>query len=245
MYSLIKKIYKLIKMGRSCFFNPREINFPGSLPISDKLSKLVEGGCVWITVGSNSKPMPVCRSVSTYSYKTSSTNEKLIVDSIDYENSIFDGTGERCIVFRDPSIPAEDHIYSWCVTTDGYMRETEGYGISGEVLDIQVVSPDGERDISQVLSSLTPGRKIHLEVDEIPPVSQLPYTPSLLPDDDTSDVNAYWLEVDFVQDGLIALREPQYKKENHVYFWFLRTDGIIVQCDVFEPLFKVKDLYVF
>lgn len=127
-------------MGRSPFFNPGQINFPKSLPVSDKLSKLVKGDYVWLMIGMNSKPMSVCRTVSTYSYLTSSTNIRLIVDSINYEKNIFDGTEVRCIVFRDPDIPPDNHMYSWCITTDGYMRETEHFGISEEVIDIRVVS---------------------------------------------------------------------------------------------------------
>lgn len=232
-------------MGRSPFFNCRKIEFPERLSIADKLSKLAKGDYVWITVGSCSEQRPVGRTPSTYGLKTSSYDAKLVVDSVDYCSGFFDEFKEKCIVFREPQIPIDDHIYDWCVTTDGYEREPEHFGITGEVIDIQVVSQDAEKDISQVLSLLTVKRAIRFKIEKIPSVFQLPHIPSLLPEQHTSDIDAHYFVIDFIEDGLIHLRDAMLKKENHVCSWFLRTDGIIIQCDVFEPLYKITNLCVY
>jgi len=128
-------------MGRSLNFNfSKDVESPGNLTTSQELSKLVVGQIVELKIGSHMQQIrKVCRSVSTYCYEPSSTNVRLIVDNIDYcEN--FHQLQLRCIVFRDINILPDDHIYSWCVTTDGYERETENYGISGEVLSVNVIN---------------------------------------------------------------------------------------------------------
>jgi hypothetical protein len=186
---------------------------------------------------------PLCRTPSTYGYHTSNFSTKnavpteFVVDSIDYESYFFQEKNVRCIALRNPNIPEDSHFYDYVLTTDGYVRECECFGLTGMVVDsIEILPFD--------FNSIVPGMRVCFDVEEIPPRYSLPYTPSLLPEDHTSDVTAKCLEVDSIHNGLIALREPQFNKENHVYFWFLGTDGIIVQCDVYDPLFKVTNVRV-
>jgi len=231
-------------MVRSFDFDfDQDVTSPGNLTTSGALSQLTEGQLVELVIGPNTKPMPVCRTVSTYYYEPSSTNVRLIVDHINYDKK-FGRLGLRCIVFRDPRISLENHIYSWCVTTDGYERETEHYGISGEVLSVKVVDDATDvKDVPTTLSSLQPGNKVKLYVDEIPQVNSLPYTPSIEWPDSGSAIDEI-LVVDWIRDGMIALRAPEIPQDSHVYLWYLRTDGVIVQCDVYEPLYEVTRVFV-
>lgn len=229
-------------MGRSFDFDfDKDVKFPCILPSSDILSKLVKGQLVTLTIGPKTKDVSLCRSVSTYYYQSSSTKVVLVVDDIDYCKE-FNKYNFRCIVFRDPKIAPENHIYAWCVTTDGFERETEHYGISGEILDVNIVGNTTD-SIQSTISALSPGKLIKLETKEIPQEYSLPYTPSILPEDSTSDIHSI-LVVDWIRDGLIALREPSIPPENHVYFWYLRTDGIIVECDIYEPLYKLTNITI-
>lgn len=231
-------------MGRSFDFDfDQDVTSPGNLTTSGALSQLTEGQLVELVIGPNTKPMPVCRTPSTYYYEPSSTNVRLIVDHINYDEN-FSRLGLRCIVFRDPSIPLDEHIYSWCVTTDGYERETEHYGISGEVLSVKVVDETHDtEDVATTLSALRPGNKVKLYGDEIPQIHSLPYTPSIVWPDSGSDIDSV-LVVDWIRDDMIALRDPEIPQDSHVYLWYLRTDGVVVQCDVYEPLYEVTRVVV-
>lgn len=125
-------------MGRSLYFNfDQDVTSPGNLSSSEALSQLVTGQIVELKIDFITKPT-VHRQVSTYYYESSSANVQLVVEDIDYCKD-FNRLGLRCIVFRDLSISPENHIYSWCVTTDGYKRETEHYGISGKILSVKIV----------------------------------------------------------------------------------------------------------
>lgn len=234
--------------------------FPASLAVSQTLLMLAVGQHVKIVFKNvndvkddkedkddNECSFPVCRTPSTYGYRTSSFGTyddthnliptEFVVDCIDYDSSFFQGKNVRCIALRNPNIPEDSHFYNYVLTTDGYLRECECFGLTGQIVDTIEILPFN-------FNSIVPGMRVCFDVEEIPPRYSLPYTPSLLPEDHTSDVTAKCLEVDYIHNGLIALREPQFNKENHVYFWFLRTDGIIVQCDVYEPLFKVTNVCV-
>lgn len=225
-------------MGRSFAFDfDQDVTSPGRLSSSDALSQLVEGQLVELDIGPKTQPMPVCRTPSIYYCTPSDNTVRLLVECIDYCKD-FNRLGLRCIVFRDPTVPPESHIYSWCVTTDGYERETEHYGISGEVLSVKVVDENTPPNFKSTLLSLGPGQLIKLYTEEIPQVHSLPYTPSIAWPDSGSDIDEI-LVVDWVRDGMIALREPSIPLDSHVYLWYLCTDGVIVQCDVYEPLFKV------
>ncbi len=230
-------------MGRSFFFDfDQDVIFPDHLPSSLKLSQLQKGQYVKLTIGQNSKPMPLCRTVSTYEYNTSSTNTTLFVDDINYCSS-FNKKNIRCIVFRDPSISPENHIYSWCVTTDGYERETEHYGVSGEVLDVEIIEDLSlESDpISNAISTLCPGN--HVKLDTRAFNNDVSFDKASLPKGmSISNVNTL-LVVDWISDGMISLRDPKIPIENHINVWFLTTNGLIVD-SICEPLYKVISINV-
>ena len=134
-------------MGRSPLFEFKKyVEFLEELSSSDELTGLLVGQHVILNINSytttpvqRSQPMTLCRSISTYDKYTSSTQTTLVVDHIDFDTD-FNEHGIRCIVLRDPDISIENHMYAWCVTTDGYLREIEHYGIIGKVLDVEIMN---------------------------------------------------------------------------------------------------------
>jgi hypothetical protein len=150
-------------MGRSPSHTIKKVKRPNSLHSSVKVSKLSKGQTIKLftvpnndtmtdtsspnndtmtdTSSPNNHTMPpvLFRCVSTYGQETSSTNDTLIVDNINFDTD-FNEHGIRCIVLRNPDISIENHMYAWCVTTDGYLREIEHYGIIGKVLDVEIMN---------------------------------------------------------------------------------------------------------
>lgn len=127
-------------MGRSPFFNfDTDVEFRKNIPESShKLKQLKTGQRVRITY-TEPEILRLYRCVSTYDYETSSIDSKeLIIDDCNYDES-FNKYGIRCIALRDTSIPIENHMYSWFITDDGFIRECEGYGIMYEVIDVEIL----------------------------------------------------------------------------------------------------------
>jgi hypothetical protein len=118
-------------MGRSLTFTLDDIYYPKPLPSSYDLSKLKVGENIKICYEKEKiDEAPVLqRSVSCYRKNPSyiSVNSIYIVESIDYQENLKNNI--RAIVVRDINISEEQHIYSWCITTDGYIREIEHFGI--------------------------------------------------------------------------------------------------------------------
>jgi hypothetical protein len=135
-------------MGRSPnFVFNRDVEFPVHRDTAPIISELVPGQQVRLAVDNfftSSEDDPyvphfVTRTVSTYNFTPSPVEGVvLVVDNIDCDEN-FVSRGLRCIAFRDPMIPKHEHIYAWVVTTDGYVRETEHYGISGFISSIVLV----------------------------------------------------------------------------------------------------------
>jgi hypothetical protein len=128
-------------MGVSPFFNfDEDVEFPEHRPESSKkLNGLTNGQRISITFKDPEEQMRLYRCVSTYDYQISSPNSHaLAVDDCNY-NEKFNKYGIRCIALRDVSIPIENHMYSWFITTDGYIRECESYGIMYEVVDVMIL----------------------------------------------------------------------------------------------------------
>mgnify|MGYP003350938062 FL=1 len=60
------------------------------------------------------------------------------MDSDDYAPGLSE-INLRAIGLRDPRIPTKDHITGWVITTDGYIRETEHFGILHRLNDIEIL----------------------------------------------------------------------------------------------------------
>ncbi len=124
-------------MGRSPFFSFSKVAFPAERPESAAtLETLQKGQRVRIRVQQSSRAH---RSPSNYGYATSSLYApELIVDHIDIEPELA-AYGVRAIAFRDARISGADHKYIWYVTTDGYVRECEHFGIMHMIESIELL----------------------------------------------------------------------------------------------------------
>ena len=90
---------------------------------------------------------PLARCPSNYGYEESSidSSKLYVVDNENCDPTLFAKTGLRAIALRDLSIPENNHIATWLVTTDGYVRENEEYGIIGYITSI-AISDNGDVD---------------------------------------------------------------------------------------------------
>jgi len=133
-------------MGRSPVFTIGQINCPPvePSPVLDMLASVKSGQKVKITLQEH-KPdhyqkFGIPRSVSVYEYTPSqiSSSIEYVVDSDDYAPGLSE-INLRAIGLRDPRIPTKDHITGWVITTDGYIRETEHFGILHRLNDIEIL----------------------------------------------------------------------------------------------------------
>ena len=131
-------------MGRSPFFTINQIYQPPveqsdeNLKIIQTLSTLVEGQRVRFTC------VPVyyglTRTISVYEYTPSNISHDIVYDvvSTNFEPALAD-INLTAIALKDPAIISSQHIIGWVLTTDGYIRETEGYGIKYKLNSIEIV----------------------------------------------------------------------------------------------------------
>lgn len=128
-------------MGRSPLFNVDTVEFPDKKPAcAVVLADLQPGQRVRLVCDPDSEySMRAHRTASNYGYATSSYYDtELIVDNINVDPAL-NKHGVRAIAFREPSISKDDHYYMWYVTTDGYVRECEHYGIMQMLATVEVI----------------------------------------------------------------------------------------------------------
>ena len=134
-------------MGRSPFFTLNDIPLMKPTDASDALKKLQPGQTIKFRLStpkySHENPFPMLpRSVSTYDYIPSRVSQNItyIVEHVDYITSLSE-IGLRVIALIDSKhhSPSE-HMYAWYVTTDGYIRECEHFGLLYSIESIEVIS---------------------------------------------------------------------------------------------------------
>ena len=127
-------------MGRSFSFNVDSVEFPAEKPAcAAQLETLQPGQRVRITCDHDAPASQrVHRSPSSYGCTTSSFTRDLVVDDINVDPAL-NKHGVRAIAFRNPTIPKDEHFYTWYVTTDGYVRECEHYGIMKVIASVKVL----------------------------------------------------------------------------------------------------------
>ena len=128
-------------MGRSPHFTLSQVELPHPTSASDALKELTVGKRVGFTFGHcvDDSGLPVvCRSISTYAYIPSAISNNITyeVTSIDAIPA-FAQLGLRVISLIDvhhsnPSM----HMDGWYITTDGYVRECEHFGITATVTSV-------------------------------------------------------------------------------------------------------------
>ena len=128
-------------MGRSFSFDVYKVEYPAVKPACAAiLETLQPGQRVRLTIDMESPySNRVHRTPSTYSCATSQIGaQELVIDEIDIDPSL-NAHGVRALALRDPSIPKEAHMYEWFITTDGYVRECEHYGIMSVLETIELL----------------------------------------------------------------------------------------------------------
>ena len=130
-------------MGRSPHFTLSQVELPHPTSASDALKKLTVGQRVRFTFGQHideSGWSGIARAISTYEYSPSAVSNYITyeVTSIDAIPA-FAQLGLRVISLIDvhhsnPSM----HMDGWYITTDGYVRECEHFGIMATVTSVIV-----------------------------------------------------------------------------------------------------------
>jgi hypothetical protein len=124
-------------MGRSLHFSYSEIELPYQSPASEKIQQLQTGQKIKLIISSFNTKI-IRRSVSNYGFKTSNIYKELIIDSNDSDINLHP-FGLRSILLRDSSLEYASQFYEWILTSDGYIRESEHYGILYIVNDIEIL----------------------------------------------------------------------------------------------------------
>lgn len=126
-------------MGRSPFFTLSQVELPPPTDASEALTELKVGQFVQFSFGKycpNTSGLPgVYRAISTYEYTPSAVSSILTyqITSIDVIPA-FHELGIRVISLIDVNhTNPKMHMDGWYITTDGYVRECEHFGIQGLV----------------------------------------------------------------------------------------------------------------
>ena len=126
-------------MGRSFGFELGNVTLPERSSAAEEISKLRVGQQITIKTGDYERQDKLCRSPSNYGRETSSVSAvRLVVEDIDCCSEL-EKIGLRAIALRDISIDEENHFNIWYMTTDGYIRECEEYGIQLVVTEITIL----------------------------------------------------------------------------------------------------------
>jgi hypothetical protein len=128
-------------MGRGFNFSYSKIHLPPTNgDFGETILQLVEGDNVFnLRIQRDElERCPVARCPSNYGYKESFISQDItyVVDSTNFDWRLFEETGLRGVVLRDVLIPIDSHIATWIVTTDGFLRESEEFGIIGQIVSI-------------------------------------------------------------------------------------------------------------
>jgi hypothetical protein len=131
-------------MGRSPFFTLSQVELSSPTSASDALNDLKVGQLVRFSFGQYIDVTGfsgIHRSISTYQYSPSAVSNNITyeVTSIDAIPA-FDELGLRVISLidinhHDPKM----HMNGWYITTDGYVRECEHFGIQFIINDVFVL----------------------------------------------------------------------------------------------------------
>lgn len=131
-------------MGRSPFFTLSDVPTHSATTTSEIIKSLKKGQKIRMNLTNFQSDKSGCnihRSISTYSYEPSAlrSGKTYVVQEIDYI-PVFNQINLRVIALIDSHHPhPENHMYGWYVTTDGYIRECEHFGIMKVVESIEIL----------------------------------------------------------------------------------------------------------
>ena len=131
-------------MGRSPYFSVSHIEQPQPVQSANVLQQLKVEDRVQITFSNpnNDIEPPIYRAVSTYYLQPSELSSRITyrVSDINYHPE-FEQIGLRVITLIDVSHPdPSNHIDAWVVTTDGYIRECEHFGLMYKIDSVSNIS---------------------------------------------------------------------------------------------------------
>ncbi len=133
-------------MGRSPFFSLNQICRPfvgqslENLMLLESLRSLKQGQKIKISFVGVPSHFGLPRSISVYEYTPSAVTSDVVYDvtSSDYEPALGE-IGLSAIALRDQRIPEAEHITGWIITSDGYIRETEHFGVLYRLSGIEIL----------------------------------------------------------------------------------------------------------
>ena len=131
-------------MGLGFNFSYDNIPKPQSIGLDLALltqSKFVSNLSIQFGIMNNEFTLPLLRRCpSNYGYQESLIMHNIVyvVDNDNCDTTLFAKTDLRAIALRDTTIPKDDHIATWVITTDGYVRNNEDYGIIGYIDSITI-----------------------------------------------------------------------------------------------------------
>jgi len=116
-------------MGRSFYFSFNNIALPSEVPIvSHILKQCKNDDLITIEIDTTYEPLTFPRAPSTYGHMpVLLANDTYKIINNDFE-SISGHVGIRALYVR-PYPDKEELISSWIITTDGYVRDIEGYTV--------------------------------------------------------------------------------------------------------------------
>jgi hypothetical protein len=130
-------------MGRSFYFSFKNIVFPPEVPIvSHILDQCTNGDLISITIDDTYEPSTFPRAPSTYGYlPVSLVNDTYTVMNNNFESISEYGATVRALYVR-PIPDKEEFISTWIITTDGYVRDIEGYTIIAKLDNAVITKKD-------------------------------------------------------------------------------------------------------
>ena len=127
-------------MGRSPFFTLSDISLPQAMPTSDNIKQLKVGDKIRLKLKAYVSPH-IYRSISVYECEPSPLSQDIIYEVTDVDHiPCFHKIGLNVIsvistVHQNPL----NHMNGWYITTDGYIRECEHFGVMSIIESIEIV----------------------------------------------------------------------------------------------------------
>jgi hypothetical protein len=129
-------------MGRSPFFTLSNVPLLPTLPSSVQLKQLKVGDKIKISFSerTDEKAGFPARSVSTYDYVPSPLSTELVyvITNTDVCSSFHEIGLNLISVISASHLDPSNHMDGWYITTDGYIRECEHFGILYKIDSIEI-----------------------------------------------------------------------------------------------------------
>ena len=122
-------------MGRSTSFSLIDVEQPSHVPSATVIQQLKVGDCVQITFSNSPNRSQLYRAVSVYYCEPSplASHTTYRVSDTNYHPE-FEQIGLRVLTLIDVDHPnPSNHIDAWVVTTDGFIRESEHFGLMYQI----------------------------------------------------------------------------------------------------------------